>query len=182
MPATIAPGQVLYRTDDVANNYWGSDINWSPGGSGWVMIIDNQGKVMDFAAWGYTQAEINSLQLTVGGHAIGGTMPIPVADYFYEGDAAIAHGISATYPDLNGTLLTDGNLGTTDWRTGYAGSQEPNSQGERVGAFSRGSPSTWEPSPTSVRLPSPIWPTSLPASMLRSGHGIFQHQRAGWHL
>ena len=129
LPATIAPGQVLYRTDDAANNYWGSDINWSPGGNGWVMIVDNQGKVVDFTAWGYTQAEINSLQLTVGGHAIGGTTPLTVADYFYEGDTTIAHGISATYPDLNGTLLTDGNLGTTDWRTGYAGSQEPNSQG-----------------------------------------------------
>ena len=50
LPATIAPGQFLYRTDDAANNYWGSDINWAPGGNGWVMIVDNQGKVVDFTA------------------------------------------------------------------------------------------------------------------------------------
>src|ERR1043166_9292132 len=129
LPASVAAGQILYRTDDAANNYWGSDINWSPGGSGWVMIVDNQGKVVDFTAWGYTQAESTRLQLTGAGHLIGGTIPIAVADYEYEGDGAIAHGISPTYPDLNGTLLTDGNLGTTDWRSGYAGSQEPNSQG-----------------------------------------------------
>ncbi len=129
LPASVAAGQVLYRTDDMANNYWGSDIAWSPGGNGWVMIVDNQGKVVDFTAWGYTQAEISGLQLTVGGHVIGGSVPITVADYAYEGDGAIAHGISPTYPDPNGTLLTDGNLGTTDWRNGYAGSQEPNSQG-----------------------------------------------------
>ncbi|HUR45081.1 MAG TPA: CotH kinase family protein, partial [Candidatus Saccharimonadales bacterium] len=129
LPTSMGAGQVLYRTDDVANNYWGSDITWSPGGKGWVLIVDNQGKVVDFAAWGYTQAEISSLQLTVAGHVIGGTTPITVADYEYEGDGTIAHVISPTYPDLNGTLLTDGNLGTSDWRTGYAGSQEPNSQG-----------------------------------------------------
>ena len=34
-------------------------------------------------------------------------------------------------PTSNGTLLTDGNLGTTDWRSGYAGSQEPNSPGQQ---------------------------------------------------
>ena len=61
LPASVAAGQVLYRTDNVANNYWGSDIAWSPGGSGWVMIVDDQGKVVDFTAWGYTQAEIASL-------------------------------------------------------------------------------------------------------------------------
>ncbi|HXJ56283.1 MAG TPA: lamin tail domain-containing protein [Verrucomicrobiae bacterium] len=125
LPASVAAGQVLYRTDDVGDNYWGSDLAWSPGGSGWVMIVDNQGKVVDFTAWGYTQAEIASLQLTVGGQVIGGAIPLAVADYQYEGNPAIAHGISPTYPDLNGTLLTDGNLGTSDWRSGYVGSQEP---------------------------------------------------------
>jgi hypothetical protein len=129
LPASVTPGQVLYRTDNVADNYWGSDLAWSPGGSGWVMIVDAQGKVVDFVAWGYTQAEIAGLQLTVGGHVIGGAAPLTVADYEYTGDGATAHGISPTYPDLNGTLLTDGNLGTTDWRSAYAGSQEPNSQG-----------------------------------------------------
>jgi hypothetical protein len=129
LPASVAPGQVLYRTDDVGNNYWGSDIAWSPGGSGWVMLVDHQGKVVDFVAWGYTQTDMASLQLTVAGHIIGGAIPLTVADYQYEGDGTLAHGISPSYPDLNGTLLTDGNLGTTDWRSGYAGSQEPNSQG-----------------------------------------------------
>jgi hypothetical protein len=129
LPASVAAGQLLYRTDNPANNYWGSDLTWSTGGSGWVMIVDSLGKVVDFVSWGYTQSQIASLQLTVNGHPIGGAAPISVADYEYEGDVAVAHGISPTYPDPNGTLLTDGNLGANDWRSGYAGSQEPNSQG-----------------------------------------------------
>src|SRR4030095_210246 len=65
------------------------------------------------------------MQLTVGGHAIGAAVPLTVADYAYEGNAALAHGISPAYPDLNGTRPTDGNRGTADWRSGYVGSQEP---------------------------------------------------------
>ena len=76
------------------------------------------------------QAQIAGLNLTVGGHAIGGSAAVVPVDYEYEGNPAVAHGISGNYPDLTGTLLTDGNLGTTDWRSGYVGSQEPNSQGD----------------------------------------------------
>jgi hypothetical protein len=129
LPASTAATAVLYRTDSPADNYWGSDIAWTPGGSGWVMIVDDEGIVVDFAAWGYTQTEIAGLTLTVGDHLIGGSIPITPVDYEYEGNSALSHPISPSYPDLTGTLLIDGNLGTTDWRSGYAGSQEPNSAG-----------------------------------------------------
>jgi CotH kinase protein/Fn3 associated/Lamin Tail Domain/Immunoglobulin domain/Chitobiase/beta-hexosaminidase C-terminal domain/Bacterial TSP3 repeat len=130
LPASLAPGEILYRTDSVTDHYWGSDIAWSPGGNGWVMIVDNNGKVADFTAWGYSAADIAGLNLTVNGHVIGAALPITVAGYEYEGDGPIAHGISSTYPDLNGTLLTDGNLGSSDWRNGYAGCYEPSAQGD----------------------------------------------------
>ncbi len=129
LPASVPAGQILYRTDDVGDNYWGSDITWQTGGSGWVMIVDGNGNVVDFVAWGYSQPQIAALSITVGGHAIGGSAPLVPVDYEYEGNPAVAHGISGNYPDLTGTLLTDGNLGTSDWRSGYVGSQEPNSQG-----------------------------------------------------
>ena len=59
LPASVAAGEVLYRTEDVADvdTYWGSEISWGTG-SGWVMIVDNQGNVVDFTAWGYGETEI----------------------------------------------------------------------------------------------------------------------------
>jgi hypothetical protein len=129
LPASIASGQILVRTDNPANGYFGSDIAWTPGGSGWVMIVDDEGIVVDFAAWGYSAAELAGWNLTINGHAIGGETPVEIIDYEYEGNPAVAHSISGSYPDLLGTLLTDGNPGTSDWRTRFAGSQEPNSQG-----------------------------------------------------
>lgn len=129
LPASVPAGAILYRTDDPGDNYWGSDITWQSGGSGWVMIVDGAGNVVDFAAWGYTEAQISELNLTAGGHAIGGTADVVPVDYEYEGNPAVAHGISPSYPDLTGTLLTDGNLGTNDWRSGYVGSQEPTAEG-----------------------------------------------------
>ena len=129
LPASIAAGQVLYRTDNAADSFWGSDIAWTLGGSGWVMIVDDLGTVVDFTAWGYSQSQIASIAITVNGHTIGGSAPIVPVDYEYEGNSALAHPISPSYPDLGGTLLTDGNLGANDWRGGYAGSQEPNSAG-----------------------------------------------------
>jgi hypothetical protein len=130
LPASIASGQSLYRTDSAADNYFGSDIAWSPGGNGWVMIVDDDGNVVDFAAWGYSQAELALWNQTINGHVIGGDVALPVADYEYDGNPAVAHPISGQYPDATGTLLTDGNLGTSDWRSGYAGSQEPTAQGD----------------------------------------------------
>ncbi|MBN2473347.1 MAG: lamin tail domain-containing protein [Pirellulales bacterium] len=65
LPASIAGGEVLYRTDNAADHYWGSDIAWETG-SGWVMIVDDAGQVVDFVAWGYDEAEIASVQVSVG--------------------------------------------------------------------------------------------------------------------
>ena len=59
LPASITSGEVLYRTEDAADmdNYWGSEISWGTG-SGWVMIVDGDGDVVDFVPWGYSEAEI----------------------------------------------------------------------------------------------------------------------------
>ncbi|MBN2473693.1 MAG: lamin tail domain-containing protein [Pirellulales bacterium] len=66
LPASIAPGEVLYRTDDPADAYWGSEILWDPEGPGWVMILDGAGRVMDFVAWGYGDAEIAAMAIDYG--------------------------------------------------------------------------------------------------------------------
>ncbi|MBN2474242.1 MAG: lamin tail domain-containing protein [Pirellulales bacterium] len=66
LPDTMAAGQVLYKTDSPTDHYWGRDIAWDST-RGWVMIVDGQGQVADFLPWGYTEAQIQSLNVSVGG-------------------------------------------------------------------------------------------------------------------
>ncbi|MEE8451771.1 MAG: lamin tail domain-containing protein, partial [Thermoguttaceae bacterium] len=69
----IAPGEVLYRTDDPTENYFGEGINWSTGGKGWAMIVDNRGIVADFAPWSYSADDIAELNTVIGGFPIRGS-------------------------------------------------------------------------------------------------------------
>jgi len=66
LPASLGPGEVLYRTDDPSDNYWQATIDWGAEGPGWAMIVDGAGDVTDFLAWGYTAAEIASLSIDYG--------------------------------------------------------------------------------------------------------------------
>jgi len=69
LPDWITAGDVLYKNDDAGGgNYWGSDIQWDAEGAGWVMILDDGGRVVDFLAWGYGQADIAGLNVDVGEH------------------------------------------------------------------------------------------------------------------
>ena len=63
LPDSIVASEVLYKTDDVGDNYWGSEILWGSDGPGWAMILDNFGVMRDFLAWGYTAAEIDLLEI-----------------------------------------------------------------------------------------------------------------------
>ena len=62
LPDSIAAGEVLYR-DDVGTDpeHWGDGIYWTTPGPGWVMILDNQGNIADFVAWGYSGSDSNGL-------------------------------------------------------------------------------------------------------------------------
>ncbi len=57
LPATIQPGQVLYKTDATADSYWGNNLFWNPGAfpsfTGWAMILDQNDVVVDalFMNW-----------------------------------------------------------------------------------------------------------------------------------
>jgi len=66
LPASVGAGQVLYQTDDVGDHYWGATIPWGPEGEGWVMVLDDAGTVMDFAAWGYTTGQIAAMSVDYG--------------------------------------------------------------------------------------------------------------------
>ncbi len=69
LPDSMVAGETLYRSDDPtdADHYWGENIWWSTGGNGWAMLIDGQGTVVDLVVWGYTAAEIASLNVNVNG-------------------------------------------------------------------------------------------------------------------
>ncbi len=66
LSASMAAGQVLYKTDNASDNYFGTDIAWDAG-SGWVMIVDDGGSVVDFLVWGYSESEIGTLDIDVNG-------------------------------------------------------------------------------------------------------------------
>ena len=68
-------GEVLTKTDLAsASNYWGNNLFWNPGAppsfTGWAMIVDDEGNVVDFMAWGWTEAQIYAMNVTINGYAI----------------------------------------------------------------------------------------------------------------
>jgi len=66
LPYSIAAGEVLFKTDDPTEEYWGSEISWETG-SGWAMIVDSSGEIVDFVPWGYGEAEIAAMRVDAGG-------------------------------------------------------------------------------------------------------------------
>ncbi|MBN1855279.1 MAG: S8 family serine peptidase, partial [Pirellulales bacterium] len=71
LPSLMSSSEVLYRTDDVADNYWGSNIWWGGGTMrGWAMIVDNAGAIVDFAVWGYSDSEIAGMSVVINGYLI----------------------------------------------------------------------------------------------------------------
>jgi hypothetical protein len=70
---SLSAGQVRYRTENSADtaNYFGTPINWATASSkGWVMIVDDTGRVEDFVVWGYSASELGTLNVTVNGFNI----------------------------------------------------------------------------------------------------------------
>ncbi len=61
------PGKAVQTRND---NNWGSNIAWVRGDAGWVMIIDDKGKIVDFVAWGWSASEINAMNVTINGFNI----------------------------------------------------------------------------------------------------------------
>jgi len=66
----ISKDQLLYRTDAGGPNPWGSNIVWDPNVPGWAIIIDDQGEVVDFVAWGWSQSNLQSFNPTINGFNI----------------------------------------------------------------------------------------------------------------
>jgi len=72
LPAQLNAGQVKYFSDDAADtaNYFGSNINWSTNGTGWVLLMNSAGAVVDFVAWGFSAAQVATFNVTINGRNI----------------------------------------------------------------------------------------------------------------
>jgi hypothetical protein len=141
LPASIASSQVLSRSDDPADGaeYWGGDILWDLEGSGWVMVADDTGEVVDFVVWGYSAAQIALLDIGYGGftnitvgeqwsgdgaNLVGGGEPGPLENAIGFGSSwDYLHPLNASDPSG-----TDADFNTT-WMqpTGYDGPAFANS-------------------------------------------------------
>ena len=70
----IAGDQVLYKSDNTTDNYWGNNIFWNPGAPpsfrGWAMIVDDQGEIVDMVIWGWTAAEIAAWTPVINGFTL----------------------------------------------------------------------------------------------------------------
>ena len=53
-----------------ANGYWGNNIFWNNGNSGWIIIIDASGNVVDSAFWNFSASEISGFNVTISGFNI----------------------------------------------------------------------------------------------------------------
>ncbi|KKL17660.1 hypothetical protein LCGC14_2483340, partial [marine sediment metagenome] len=63
--------ETQYRTDsnnpEEADYYFGSEIYWGTGSSGWAMIVDNNGAPVDFLIWGYEENDLRDFKVTING-------------------------------------------------------------------------------------------------------------------
>ncbi|REJ80858.1 MAG: T9SS C-terminal target domain-containing protein [Bacteroidetes bacterium] len=66
----FAPGEIQYKSDNSADNYWGSNILWNPGSNSWAIIIDPTGNVVDFIAWDWNATAIQGMAAVVNGFTV----------------------------------------------------------------------------------------------------------------
>jgi len=74
----FGPGEIQYKSDAAADNYWGNNILWNPGNNGWALLLDPSNQVRDFVAILWPAAAIqgmapvvNGVPITIGAEWIG---------------------------------------------------------------------------------------------------------------
>lgn len=71
LPASFPPCSIQSRTDVSSQpNYWGNNIFWNPNNNGWALILDNNGNLVDFMAWGWTAADIANFNMNINGYNV----------------------------------------------------------------------------------------------------------------
>lgn len=65
--ASMAENSVKVFSDDTGAGYWGNNIWWGNNGTGWIVIIDPDGNVVDSVFWGFSASEISNFNVTING-------------------------------------------------------------------------------------------------------------------
>lgn len=121
----MSANSVVDWNDDSGVGYWGNNIFWDNGGTGWIIIIDPTGNVVDSVFWNFSAAEISGLNVNIGGFnvtaadldwtGVGATLSIDCASGSFRrvGDTNAAADWSGTCETADfGTPNSDINLGT----------------------------------------------------------------------
>ncbi|MCT8339830.1 M36 family metallopeptidase [Flavobacteriaceae bacterium TK19130] len=61
---------VVTYNDSGGAGYWGDNLWWDNDGTGWIIVIDTEGNVVDSVFWNFSETEINQLDITVNGFTI----------------------------------------------------------------------------------------------------------------
>ncbi|MBT3207545.1 MAG: hypothetical protein HN347_04280, partial [Bacteroidetes bacterium] len=116
------PGEVKYRTDNSTMNYWGNNLFFNPGAypsfTGWCLLVNDIGEIVDAVFWGWPAASIATFNNTVNGFNLTIT------------DEWLGDGIQ-NYPLNNLERITYDNDDLTDWinqATNTMGIANPNLQ------------------------------------------------------
>ena len=67
---SMAANSVVDYNDDSGAGYWGNNLFWDNTGSGWILIIDPSGDVVDSVFWNFSAAEIAGFNVTISGFNI----------------------------------------------------------------------------------------------------------------
>lgn len=71
LPDSVEAGKILSRSENFRlATYWGGPIDWSGGTNGWAMILDDQGKLADFVAWGWSETNLAAMAPVVSGRTV----------------------------------------------------------------------------------------------------------------
>lgn len=121
----MAANSVVDYNDDGGAGYWGSNLFWDNTGSGWIVIIDSSGNVVDSVFWNFTAAEIAGFNVTISGFNITAadldwsgigaslTADCPSGSFRRVGDTDLAADWGGTCETADfGTPNSDINLGT----------------------------------------------------------------------
>ncbi|CAM3379627.1 M36 family metallopeptidase [Aequorivita lipolytica] len=66
----MTANSVMDWNDDGGSGFWGNNLFWDNAGSGWILIIDPTGNVVDSVFWNYTASEIAGFNVTISGFNI----------------------------------------------------------------------------------------------------------------
>jgi|TARA_R100000479_G_scaffold51000_3_gene24138 extracellular elastinolytic metalloproteinase len=100
----MSSNSVVQFNDDGGADYWGNNLFWDNDGTGWIIIIDADGNVVDSVFWNFTAAQIAGLNVTINGFAV------TAADLDWSGDGA------SLLADCGGSFRRTGDTDSAaDW-------------------------------------------------------------------